>query len=414
MTRRFAGWRVGWQRTLAIIFLAQLSAATGFSLIFPFLPFYVESLDSTTGLSTELLAGLVYSAQGFTMMIAAPIWGALADRYGRKLMVERATFGGAVLLLLMGFVHTAEQLILLRAVQGLITGTVSASNALVAAEAPRERAGFAMGTVQVALWSGIAVGPLIGGTLADAFGYRVPFVVTAILLAAAGVLVWWGVDEHFRPAQAPGQRRGLFAEWRHVLSIPGVPLVYAARFMSGLGRNMINPVAPLFVAALLPGGTGASSYTGLMTGLASFAGTVSTVYLGRLGDRIGHRRVLLGSALALAVFYVPQSFVTAAWQLIVLQVITGLAGGGIVASASALLARYSHPGEEGAVYGLDNSVLAASRAVAPMAGSLVAVGLTLRGTFAVVGVVYLVAALLVFRWMPADAPITSDVQQAGA
>jgi len=134
-----------WERTLYILAFSQFITAIGFSSIFPFLPLYVKSLGSTTGLSIELLAGLVFSAQAFTMMIASPIWGGLADRFGRKLMIQRASFGGTVLLFIMAFVTSAEQLVALRAIQGLITGTVAANNALVASIAPRERTGYAMG-----------------------------------------------------------------------------------------------------------------------------------------------------------------------------------------------------------------------------------------------------------------------------
>ena len=134
-----------WQKTLYITLVAQLITAVGFSSIFPFLPLYVQALGSHTSLSVELLAGLVFSAQAVTMALASPIWGALADRYGRKMMVQRALFGGAVIMLLMGFVRTAEELVLLRAIQGLITGTVAANSALVAAATPRERTGYAMG-----------------------------------------------------------------------------------------------------------------------------------------------------------------------------------------------------------------------------------------------------------------------------
>ena len=102
--------QIEWQRTLVIVFIAQVVTAVGFSSIFPFLPLYVKSLGSSTNLGVEFLAGLVYSAQAFTMMIASPFWGALADRVGRKPMVERAMFGGAVLIFFMAFVQTAEQL----------------------------------------------------------------------------------------------------------------------------------------------------------------------------------------------------------------------------------------------------------------------------------------------------------------
>ena len=156
-----------WQRTLIVLFFSQMATAVGFSSIFPFLPLYVKSLGSSTGMSVELLAGLVFSAQAFTMMLAAPVWGRLADRYGRKLMIIRASFGGAIVLLMMAFVQTAEQLVALRALQGLISGIVAANSALLAAQVPRERMGYAMGTLQVGLGAGVAFGPLIGGIVAD-------------------------------------------------------------------------------------------------------------------------------------------------------------------------------------------------------------------------------------------------------
>ena len=162
--------RPGWQRTLYIIFFVQLVTAVGFSSIFPFLPLYIKELGATTSLSVELLAALVFSAQAFTMMLTSPIWGSLADRYGRKLMVARSTFGGALIILLMAFVTSAEQLVVLRAIQGLITGTLAASSALVVAAVPRERTGYAMGLLQVSLGVGLGVGPLIGGLAADTCG----------------------------------------------------------------------------------------------------------------------------------------------------------------------------------------------------------------------------------------------------
>ncbi len=390
-----------WQRTLAIIFVSQLFSATGFSIIFPFLPLYVEDLGSSAGLSIEFLAGMVFSAQAITMMVAGPIWGALADRYGRKMMVQRATFGGSVLLLLMAFAGSAEVLVLLRAIQGTITGTVPAANALVAAEAPRERTGFAMGVIQVGLWSGISVGPLIGGWLADAYGFRAPFVVTALMLFLAGVLVWRGVEESFEPSpRFIGAHIGFFSKWRHVIAMRGVPTTYLVRFLSSLGRSMITPIAPLFIASLMPAAVGVSTMTGLVTGASAFAGTASAVYLGRLGDRIGHRPVLIGSALVAGLLYLPQAAVADPWQLLALQALTGLAAGGVVAAPSALLARFTEPGEEGAVYGLDNSVTAGARAIAPLAGSAVAVSLSQRGVFAIAGVIYIVMALLTWQWLP--------------
>lgn len=410
-----------WQRTLWVMFFAQLCTAVGFSMIFPFLPLYVADLGTNTSISIEFWAGMVFSAQAVTMMFASPIWGALADRYGRKMMVQRAMFGGAIVTFLMAFAGTAEELVFLRAVQGLITGTVSAANALVAASAPRERTGYAMSVIQVGLWGGVALGPLLGGVLADAFGFRIPFMITGVMLGISGVIVFFAINEEITPeTKAANKRKGFVGEWRHIFSMPGVRETYVVRFLSGLTRSMIIPILPLFVASLLMSGAmtlqlppgifdvfgvtgGVSTYTGLVIGVTSATATLSAIQLGRLGDRIGHRLILIACAGAALVLYIPQAFVTSALQLLILQAITGLAMGGIVAAPSALLARYTEPGEEGAVYGLDNSVIAAARAIAPLAGAGIAFWLGLRATFLAMTGVFLLVMLVAALLLPNDA-----------
>src|SRR5690606_30204276 len=129
---------------------------------------------------------MVHSVQAVAMMIASPVWGAVADRYGRKPMVVRSLVGGAVMVVLMGFSRSAEELVLIRLVQGLVTGVVSAASSLVAASVPRERLGFAMGLMQTGQWAGISVGPIVGGFLEYLVGVRTSFFVTGALPAPSG------------------------------------------------------------------------------------------------------------------------------------------------------------------------------------------------------------------------------------
>ncbi len=390
-----------WQRTLWFIFFAQFVSAMGFSVSYPFLPVYVHQLGTHTGISLEFWSALVFSGQAFAMMLISPFWGSVADRYGYKLMLERATFGGAVILLLMGFVGSAEELALLRTIQGLITGTIAAANALVAAMTPRDRIGYAMGVLQIGQWSGVAAGPFIGGFMADAFGFQAVFVLTAVLLVISGMVIWLGVSEHasVKP-RTPTEKSSALDGWRAIVTAPGVAVVYAARFLGGLGQTMLLPVLPLFIAVLLPQSDLVNSTTGLIVGLASAATTASAIYLGRLGDRVGHRRVLIASSLAAGLAYLPQALVTSAWQLLALQMLAGVAIGGIIPTLSALLARYTPPGTEGAVYGLDNSISSAARAAAPLLGAAVATLLGLRIIFALIGGVLLAAALLAAAGLP--------------
>ena len=391
-----------WQRTLYIMFASQFMVAVGFYSIFPFLPFYVEELGTNTNLSLEFLSGLVYSSQAFTMMIAAPVWGMLADRMGRKLMVERAMFGGSVLLLLMAFVQSAEHLVLLRAIQGMVTGTVAAANALVASEAPRKHMGYAMGLLQVGFGAGLAIGPLIGGSVADALGYSVTFYVTATLLFLAGVLVLVGVKENFHPEQKSVRLRnsGIKSQWKSLLSAKGVLAPYGMSFLISMARMFVIPIIPLFIKILIQVPDRINTFTGLLMGIASAATTISAVYFGRLGDKLGHRRILILCSFLAGLLYLPQALVNAAWQLLICQVLVGIAVGGIIPSVSALLAIYTGQGKEGLVYCLDNSINAAGRAIAPLIGAWVATEFGIRSTFSAITIILLISVFLAAISLP--------------
>lgn len=408
-----------WKRTIYILFLTQVMSAVGFASIFPFLPLYVKELGSSTGLSIELLSGLVFSGQAFTMMLAAPFWGAMADRYGRKLMVERAMFGGSIVLLLMAFARSAEELILLRMLQGVITGTVAAANALAAAAAPREQTGYAMGMLQVGLGAGVALGPLIGGAVADLWGYYAAFYVTAAMLFLSGVLAWVGIQETFTPQErGPAKKGGFWKEWGATLAVPGIGVAYALRFLSQLGQMILVPVIPLFVQTLMISSERVNTFTGLVVGVTSLTTTLSAVYLGRLGDRLGqssgrsqssgrgqgsgrgHRQVVIVSSLAAALLYLPQALANQGWQLLLFQALVGVAMGGIIPTTAALLANYTRPGKEGAVYGLDNSVVSGARSLAPLVGAGVAAWFGLKSTFLAAAVVFLISGLLAAGRLP--------------
>lgn len=397
-----------WQRTLYIMFLSQLMVAVGFSSIFPFLPLYVEELGSTSGLSIELLAGLVYSGQALTMAIASPIWGAVADRYGRKPMVERSMYGGAVILLLMAFVTSAEQLVLLRALQGLVTGTVAAASALLAAVTPRREAGYAMGLLQVGFGAGLAAGPMIGGAAADAYGYHAVFYLTAVMLLLAGITVTAGIREKFVPDRGVERHKpSIVGKWKGILSVPGVFMTFVMRFLTSLGRMMVLPIIPLFIQTILADPSGINTYTGLVMGISSGTTTVSAVFLGRLGDRAGYRKVLILSMIVLIGGYAAQGYARSAWAFLGLQALVGVALGGVVPIISALLASYVKAGGEGSAFGLDNSVTSAGRAAAPMLGAAVAMSWGYSIAFVATGLVFLLATVLAIWRLPPSRPATN-------
>lgn len=403
-----------WKRNLYVIWVAELVAIAGFAVIFPFLPYYVQELGITDLHEVELWSGLIFAAQAVTMAIFAPIWGSVADRYGRKLMVQRAMFGGAVILTAMGFVQNVWQLAILRAIQGMLTGTVPAATTLVASSAPRERSGYALGLLQMAVWTGASVGPLMGGLVADTWGYRAAFWVTGSLLFLAGLTVWRFVEEDFIPvARDKDDPDGGFWEGlRLVVHNRSLVSLFGVRSMVRLAVRMVGPILPLFVQSLVPATARVATITGLITGAGAATSAVGAATLGRASDRIGYRRVLLACAVGAAILYVPQAFVTNAWQLLVLQGIVGLVLSGVLASISALLANLAPEGRQGAVFGVDTSVVSMANAVGPMLGASVAAALGLRAPFLLAAGALVLAAGLAWFLVPSPEQQESPTEPA--
>lgn len=382
-----------WRRNLYILFAVQILSTAGFSLVFPFLPLYVKELGVATVGSIEFWSGLVFSSQAVTMMFTAPIWGTIADRYGRKPMLIRASLGGAILVGAMGFAQNAEQLVLLRTIQGMVSGVIAASNALVAASAPREKSGEALGLMQTGTWVGVAIGPLVGGVLGDAFGFRESFWITGGMLGLAALAVIFWVQEEFTPVERKN-RPGFLASYRTLIHAPDMASLYSSTFLFSLARSVTLPVAALFVLELMGPTAAVATVTGMLMGFKAIVGSGSAVWFGRLGDRLGHPRILLFGAVLGVLLYIPQPFVTDAWQLVVLQALTGLVQGAMVPAIGALMNLRTPDGAKGAAYGLDNSVNAGGRMIAPMLGAGVAVWFGFRGVFALTGVVYVASALV--------------------
>jgi DHA1 family multidrug resistance protein-like MFS transporter len=396
-----------WKRNLAVIWIAELAAVTGFSVVQPFLPYYVQELGVTDLNQVELWSGALFAAQAVTMTIFAPIWGSLADRYGRKMMVQRAMFGGAVILTAMGLVSNVQQLVILRAIQGMLTGTVAAATTLVASSAPRERSGYALGLLQMAVWAGASVGPLVGGVVADTWGYRAAFWVTGAILLASGIITWRFVEEDFhRPVQERGRvQDGFWYGLRQVVKDRGMVALFSVRLSVRMGIRLMGPVLPLFIQSLVPESTRVASLAGLVSGVSAATSAVGAVTLGRASDRLGYRRVLLVCALLTAVLFVPQFFVTTPLQLILLQGAVGLVMSGVLASVSALLANLAPQGRQGAVYGVDASVVSMANAVGPMLGASVAAASGLRLPFLVAAGALAGGAGLAWAFVPRAAEV---------
>lgn len=417
---------ISWKRNLVVIWLTELIAIVGFTIVIPLLPLYIRELGVQGEREVRMWAGAIFSAHAVTMTVFGPIWGVLGDQRGRKLMVERAMFGGAFVIALMGLAQSVQQLTLLRAVQGALTGTVTAANALVATTAPRERTGYALGALQMAIYAGASVGPLIGGVIADAWGFRATFWVTSVLLFVAALGVTFFVQEAFEQRKSMGMSEtaedgGYWFRrvWRYLSPVLGsspLLVVMGLHLAMRLGVRLLGPILPLFVESVASPGARVASISGLISGVNAAGAALGALVLGRLSDRVGYRRILVGSAIASLVCYAPQYFVNSPLGLIPLQAGAGLAMGGCLAALNASLARLSPQGQEGMVYGVDASVVSLANAVGPMAGSMLAAWMSLRAPFLVAAGTFGVAGVITAWLMPArisavDAPFVGHVQR---
>jgi MFS transporter, DHA1 family, multidrug resistance protein len=409
----------GWHTTLYAVWAGQLLALIGFSSRAAFLPFYVGELGVPDVAGQALWAGAINAAGAGVMAITAPIWGLLADRYGRKPMLLRGLFGGALTVALMGFAVAPWQLLALRMLEGALTGTVAAATALVAASAPRPRLGYALGMVQTAVFAGASAGPLFGGFAYDRVGPRATFELSAAMLFAGGVFVALFARERFAPVARHPLTNGDDGRWRRFrtsgafLFTASMLAVLASIFVVRMISMSMQPIIPLFVQELAPATSNVATLSGVVLGAAGVTSALAAAYLGRLGDRAGHGRVLAISLLVAGLLYLPMAIVRDPWQLAVLQGLMGVAAGGMIPSANAIVAHFSPVERRGAVFGLTAALSGLGGFVGPLLGASLATSFGFRWTFVAAGVLLLaMAGLVVFagaaatstRRGPAPAP----------
>jgi len=363
-----------------------------FSCIMPFMPFYVRELGVRDEGAVAIWAGALITGSGLMMALCAPLWGTLADRYGRKLMVQRAMFGGAMIISLMALVTNVYQLLALRMLQGALTGTVPASVAMVSAFTPAPRRGYSLGLMQMAVSAGAALGPWLGGTVADHAGYRFPFALTGLLLFVAAMMVTLGVPEDRAIGLTPGGRNGR-STLRGVLGLPHFGLLLGMVFLLSFCNLVTAPVFPLFVESLMRVTRRVAGTVGLLMTVGAVAGGLGAVLVGRLADRYGPRRVLVACTLNSAAGSVLTAIAATVGQLFAIRAFFGPLAGGIQPAVNTLVARLVPDDALGKAYGLATSASAIGMATAPLAGGFLASWLGLRTPFAVAAVAFLILSI---------------------
>ena len=383
-----------WRKNLYTMFVAEFIVIVGFSFVTPFMPLFIQELGVFTNQQAAFWAGIATSASGIAMFFSAPLWGIVADRWGRKPMVLRAMFGAGTVLALIGLAPNIYFVIALRFTQGLLSGTVAAASALVAASTPRNKMPFAMGLLMVAVFMGTSFGPLMGGFMADSVGYKAAFFITGGLLFSGGLIVLFFVKEQFeRPAK--GQSASLSSLLRLAKSREMLPLLLALSALHA-GPTMITPIISLFIRELNPEGMAATA-SGLAFSFMGVIAAISAIITGRLGGHITLKRILVIACLGTGLLYLPPIWARTVTQLVIFIALTGLFKGGLMTSSNALVGLSVYRDQQGTAYGLAQSAKALGSGLGPLIGGSLAPLIGLRSIFGVTGGFFMLTGIAVSK-----------------
>ena len=358
-----------WKQNLKVAWLGNFLTGTSFTLVMPFISVFVEELGVGPGL-VEYYAGLAVSTNALAAALMAPIWGSLADRYGRKPMMVRAAF---VMIFTMGgmaFVPNVFWLLVLRVLNGVFTGYIPNSIALIASQVPKDKTGYALGTLSTGAVAGNLIGPTLGGVLAEMFGVHTVFLLVGLLYAIVVILTVFYIREDFVPIKKSDALpvKEVFAQVKDRKILAGL---FVTSMVIIAAAQAVVPILTLYVRHL--GQTDNLLFVaGFIISLPGMASLATSGYLGKLGDRIGNHRLLLMAltySLLINVFCV---FAENPFQLGLLRFLYGFGTGALLPSVNSLLTKLTPKEGISRIFAYNQLFNNLGSVVGPMMGSAVA------------------------------------------
>lgn len=388
-----------WQRNLWVCVFGSFTTIVAMTLLLPSLPLYVEHLGVTDPAAVVQWSGIAYAATFLSAACTAPLWGRLGDRYGRKLMLVRASLGMAVAMSLIGLAENIWQLVLLRLLAGFLGGYASGSMILVATHTPKIRSGWALGVLSSGIMAGSLAGPLIGGALPPLIGMRNTFFIAGAAIFVTFLATVFVLKEARRvvPVVTPGSA-AVANTWR---SVPDKMPVLAMLVTAGLimfANMSIEPIITVYLMQLKA--QHLTMMAGLVMSATALGGILSASPLGKLADRIGHWRVATYCLIATAVLLVPQALVNNEWQLVVLRFLMGIALGGLMPCVSSII-RLSVPDAiAGRMLGYSTSCQYIGQVLGPVGGGYLGGHFGMRVVFIATCAVMAIAAAFTVIFRP--------------
>lgn len=383
-----------WKRNLIVCWFGMFVTGVGMSQIAPVLPLFIKQLGVNDSGAVAQFSGIAFGITFIISAIFSPIWGAAADRFGRKPMLLRASLGMAIVIGCMGFAHNVYVLIGLRLLQGIITGYGTACTTLIATQTDKEHVGYALGTLSTASIAGSLLGPVIGGFMEENFGLQNVFFITGALLLIAFLTTALFVKETF--TRKDKQVYSSKEIWALIPEKSLTITMFATFFVLTVALYSVEPILTIYITQLSHNLSHVALIAGITFSASGLANIIAAPQLGKLSDRVGAHKVMLIALVTAGIIFIPQAFVSSPWQLMILRFLLGLTTAGLTPTVNILIKKITPSAITGRVFGFNMSAGYLGVFSGSVLGGQVAAWLGSRYVFIVTGALLLTNAVWVY------------------
>ena len=360
---------ISWKENLRVAWFGSFLTGASISLVVPFMPIFVEQLG-IEGDQVAFYAGLAISVSAVSAALVSPIWGILADKYGRKPMMIRAGLAMTITMGGLAFVPNIYWLLFLRLLNGVFTGFVPNATALIASQVPKDKSGAALGTLSTGVVAGTLTGPFVGGFIAEIFGIRNVFLLVGSFLFLAAILTIFFIKEDFQPVakEKAIPTKEVFSSFKYPRLLVNL---FLTSFVIQFSAQSIGPILALYVRDL--GQTENLLFvSGLIVSSMGFSSMMSAGILGKLGDKVGNHRMLVAAQIYSVIIYLLCAHATSPLQLGLYRFLFGLGTGALIPGVNALLSKMTPKSGISRIFAFNQVFFYLGGVIGPMAGSAVA------------------------------------------
>ena len=360
---------ISWKENLRVAWFGSFLMGASISLVVPFMPIFVEQLG-IEGDQVAFYAGLAISVSAVSAALVSPIWGILADKYGRKPMMIRAGLAMTITMGGLAFVPNIYWLLFLRLLNGVFTGFVPNATALIASQVPKDKSGAALGTLSTGVVAGTLTGPFVGGFIAEIFGIRNVFFLVGVFLFLAEIITIFFIKEDFQPVakEKAIPTKEVFSSFKYPRLLVNL---FLTSFVIQFSAQSIGPILALYVRDL--GQTENLLFvSGLIVSSMGFSSMMSAGILGKLGDKVGNHRLLVAAQIYSVIIYLLCAHATSPLQLGLYRFLFGLGTGALIPGVNALLSKMTPKSGISRIFAFNQVFFYLGGVIGPMAGSAVA------------------------------------------